>query len=494
MLEDLNRGKDVNWVKILTRQITPQLMPVATAPKRVFPDLIGAGFESQLFVPKGKKHEFYLSGSEWGLFAGEVSRRLSETPSFARDHAQECVATCESIKAYSAGASGADIIHWSPEQLAAWYREYLALFDKFYLFLWTPHVIEEYLEGQLREGLPVFLEQAGEEDRFDDYFSVITTKVQPNLAEQEESELLELASQLDESEPQVATQLLAEHTRKWAWLPFYSLDMEPWSLTYFTDRARKVENVGQLLAERAQAFEAKKQRFNEVRSRLAASEKLAALVDIVQEYLFLRTDRADTLRSLLYNLGPFLKKVGELMNLSYDQIIYTTPGEVLAFLDSGSRVELAQIQDRQQRFLIVSLQGCPVTLVSDPIKVDRLIGEYLGDARPSPSQDIKITGTGVFRGVVQGRVRLVESREDWESMKEGEVLVTSMTTPEMLPVYSKAAAIITDEGGMTCHAAIVSRELQIPCIIGTAIATDSLQNGMTIHVDSEAGIATVTSQ
>ncbi|MBI3032605.1 hypothetical protein HYY69_03960 [Candidatus Woesearchaeota archaeon] len=78
-----------------------------------------------------------------------------------------------------------------------------------------------------------------------------------------------------------------------------------------------------------------------------------------------------------------------------------------------------------------------------------------------------------------------------DHFKEGSVLVTSMTRPEFVPLMRKAGAIITDEGGITCHAAIVSRELNIPCIIGTKHATKILKTGNTIHLDVNKGTVQV---
>ncbi|MDK6810695.1 PEP-utilizing enzyme, partial [Ligilactobacillus agilis] len=67
-----------------------------------------------------------------------------------------------------------------------------------------------------------------------------------------------------------------------------------------------------------------------------------------------------------------------------------------------------------------------------------------------------------------GIVHVIENPEDIDKFKDGEVLVTLMTSPDWVPAMKKASAIVTNNGGMTCHAAIVSREMQIPCIVGTA--------------------------
>ena len=103
-----------------------------------------------------------------------------------------------------------------------------------------------------------------------------------------------------------------------------------------------------------------------------------------------------------------------------------------------------------------------------------------------PNQKV-ITGTVAFKGRVKGEVQVVSRKKDIANFKEGNILVAPMTTPHYLPAMKKAKAFITDEGGVTCHAAIVSRELKTPCIIGTKIATQVLKNGDKVEVDANTG-------
>lgn len=90
-----------------------------------------------------------------------------------------------------------------------------------------------------------------------------------------------------------------------------------------------------------------------------------------------------------------------------------------------------------------------------------------------------ITGS-VGRAI--GRVKVCMTVKDLEKFEKGDILVTSMTRPEFVPAMKKAAGIITDEGGITCHAAIVARELKIPCLIGTKKATKILKDGMLVEL------------
>ena len=85
---------------------------------------------------------------------------------------------------------------------------------------------------------------------------------------------------------------------------------------------------------------------------------------------------------------------------------------------------------------------------------------------PSGSGSVLLTGLAASPGVGKGKVRILASPKEMNQMLQGEILVTEMTTPDFVPAMKKAAAIITNTGGMTCHAAIVSRELGVPCIVG----------------------------
>lgn len=91
-------------------------------------------------------------------------------------------------------------------------------------------------------------------------------------------------------------------------------------------------------------------------------------------------------------------------------------------------------------------------------------------------------------GIGRGKVKLIKDISEINLVEEGDVLVTAMTNPDMVPAMRKCAGVVTDEGGRTCHAAIVSRELQIPCIVGAKNATSSLKTGDTVTVDAVRGI------
>ena len=131
--------------------------------------------------------------------------------------------------------------------------------------------------------------------------------------------------------------------------------------------------------------------------------------------------------------------------------------------------------------IIYILQSRPITTIGNKKEAKSMSGQ-------KQNAKIILQGQGAAPGIASGRVVVIRDVKDTGRVKEGDILVTKMTSPDMVPAMRKVAAIITDEGGLTCHAAIVSRELGTPAVVGTKTATHVLTNGQLITVDGEKGL------
>jgi pyruvate,water dikinase len=128
---------------------------------------------------------------------------------------------------------------------------------------------------------------------------------------------------------------------------------------------------------------------------------------------------------------------------------------------------------------IYILQSRPITTINNAKKTEAAL---------EASGKVLLTGLGAAPGAATGIVRLISSGRELDKVKQGDIMVTKMTMPDMVPGMKRAGAIVTDEGGMACHAAIVSRELGCPAVVGTKKATSVLKDGMEISVDGGKGI------
>jgi pyruvate,water dikinase len=106
----------------------------------------------------------------------------------------------------------------------------------------------------------------------------------------------------------------------------------------------------------------------------------------------------------------------------------------------------------------------------------------------TPTESIVARGRGAVAGCVDGIARVVLDPKDVQFLTPGEILVTPMTDPDCVPSMNIASAVLTDRGGLLCHAAVVCRELRKPCIVGTANATVQLRTGMRIRVCANRGV------
>ncbi len=146
------------------------------------------------------------------------------------------------------------------------------------------------------------------------------------------------------------------------------------------------------------------------------------------------------------------------------------------------------------------VQSRPITTLKDKSGLEKGTGGELVTTQETKTEKpiaqkqatggtrIILKGLGASPGVGMGKVKIVKTAKEIKNMDRGDILVTEMTTPDFVPGMKKAAGIITDTGGMTSHAAIVSRELGVPCIVGTGNATQLLKDGMEVSVDGSHGM------
>ena len=166
-----------------------------------------------------------------------------------------------------------------------------------------------------------------------------------------------------------------------------------------------------------------------------------------------------------------------------------TDEQILEVADVGNQIELHYNKPMDIEWCLEDgdfyvVQARPVTTLSSNG------GKKVADKGKEQKESGKIIlkGLAASPGLASGPVRLYKEEESLDVVKKGDILVTVMTSPDMVPAMTRAAAIITDEGGMTCHAAIVARELGTPCIVGAKEATTMLKDGMVVTVDGARGV------
>lgn len=187
----------------------------------------------------------------------------------------------------------------------------------------------------------------------------------------------------------------------------------------------------------------------------------------------------------IYYIDIFLKEVSRRTKIPKDQLGYYTLEEMLDLLINKKEIKPSEVFERRKLSVYIYARENNkyqelILTGSQAKKVFELYSQKTSNVFSGQVANAPIAN---YRGKVQ-----VILNPHTEKFTAGKILVTTMTRPDFVPLMRKAAAIITDEGGITSHAAIVSRELGIPCIIGTKIATKALKTGDTVEIDIVKGI------
>jgi len=203
------------------------------------------------------------------------------------------------------------------------------------------------------------------------------------------------------------------------------------------------------------------------------NEQLIKDVELLSEYLFLRTVRGEYIVHSEVYTRKLLQEITNRFKLKFEDILYFLPHEIIKLLLER---EIPDFQSRKEGFNLL-IDREKISLTSTKIMEEEVI-----------SKEKIIKGNIACNGRAEGFVKIVRDMNDISKIQSGDILVTKMTSPDMILAIHRAVAIVTDEGGISCHAAIISREFGVPCIVGTHNATKVLKDGDLVRVDAEKGI------
>lgn len=223
----------------------------------------------------------------------------------------------------------------------------------------------------------------------------------------------------------------------------------------------------------------------DVLERLKLSEQDLFIISTIELCFHWQDERKKYILQSIGALEPALEKVAKKLDIDATDLKFANPNEICESKLTDTTFHI-QLKERRKKSVCYSIPdkyynftGSDYDFLSENLHI-----EFAEDTK-------EIKGTVASPGITQGIVRVCESVSDIDKIQLGEILVASMTRPEYLPAMQRAIAFITDEGGVTCHAAIVAREMKKPCIIGTKIATKILKDGDLVEVDAENGVVKI---
>jgi phosphohistidine swiveling domain-containing protein len=273
-----------------------------------------------------------------------------------------------------------------------------------------------------------------------------------------------------------------EIVKRYGWLNMYNPFIEPFPKKYFVDQKKRTNKKD--LSVLKQSFSINTKKFNDLRKKIK-NKNFRSKVEAVHAYAFIKTDRIEVWKKALYNNIPFLSYLAEKMpGASLKDICNMSVAEKIDLLKNGIPPDLKSLKLRSSNNAIIVFRNGQIWEFTKPREVSFIIKSQLFQKR----NEIFVTGVNAFPGKAKGRAVIVQFKKDLEKIRKSDILIAKYTMPIYTPYMVKCHGIVTDEGGLTSHAAIFAREHGIPCIVGTKIATKVFKDGDLVEVDADKGI------
>lgn len=308
----------------------------------------------------------------------------------------------------------------------------------------------------------------------------VLSPVEMSSIRKERENLLKIALEKNANKKE---KMIDQHVNNFEWIPCINVfSPPPWGKKHFLKELGKLRPV-----QASKELEKLKHYHRQVPSKFSKAvnvlnKKDRDLAKQAQTMAFLKDDRDDTRRKAYFKLRSLLQKCARIIGLKQEDLLYFSRNEIIKFLRTNTKPSKAELKKRKQGYAVVYDEKQLRIYTGKDVK----IWQNKID-KASSSQDV-LTGISASPGKVIGKAKVIPGIFQIRKMRRGDILVTVATHPDYLPAMRIARAIITDEGGLTSHAAIVSRELKIPCVVGTKTATHVLKDNDMIEVDAERGI------
>lgn len=297
-------------------------------------------------------------------------------------------------------------------------------------FIWLAHCLEHIFVEQLNREASKFVSP----DKLDEFIRLATSPKKLTATEKMDKAILSGSS-------------LKKVVAEYGWTRCRDGFCDPYSLDDMRAYAKNVKP----------AFK---------HDKVIVPKELVKLISEASELVYFRTQRTDVFYELLYLSRPIFKALGNKYGINFSDLKYYPLPNLIA----GKPLRLPE------KFSVIGYKDKAFYFDNPLIK------------EIQQEQVIEVKGNIAQKGKFVGTVKVVNNVNDLNKVKNGDVMVTFMTAPNFLPAMRLAGAFVTNEGGLTCHAAIVAREMRKPCVIGTKIATKIFKDGDRVEVDADTGV------
>lgn len=390
-----------------------------------------------------------------------------------------------------------DLSSLSPQELQKTYQEYSKTYSEILkLFSRTEFYFFDGIEKEIQKAVFVHLRDKGTALKL--LSLLLTSRKANNIITKEELARINLALDI-KKDPKITAKRIKKHLEDYSFIP-YAEGLPSWTVVTFQKKldTQLTKTVKELEKTRNQILSAdiqliKKQQ--EIEKKLNLSHETLSFIQAVKDWQEIKWEMRVVMGRIFYLHIRFYEVIASRTFLSLNQIANLLENEMRDKLD-GKTLDLKTVNMRLQPTIgFIENNKLDLKVGKDAQKNIEKVRLQTAGYKTKVSKIMgNIANPGHAKGVARTFSEMGGSQsldEKMERMKQGEILIAGTTGPEFMPAIRKAAAIVTDEGGVNSHAAIVARELNIPCLVGAEFALHMIHDGDMVEVDANQGFVKI---
>jgi phosphohistidine swiveling domain-containing protein len=470
------------WTKYVTRRIGVQTSQAWNFGfGKAMEEVYGVSIPDILVYRDRQKTDYYVDAGQFEKYQNGLDKLLNDGK-FIKNFCVRTLNTLKKIYSDNKKELRRDLSKLSNRSLLKLHKN-LILHNQsqFYVNMWMPF--------NLGKPLPVFISDILRsknvaEKKIDVYLLKLSTPLKPNDVINERIDLLKLLSTKKRTSRIKFLQRIKLHAQKFRHLPMFDYDHLPYEIDHFFQEIKSVRDPQKELKEISAQFRQHQSEYKNIISELNLDLKQKQLMKFLKDNVWLRDYRDRLRQKNNLELRKLYLEIGQRLGLDIEQVNLLVNEEIIKYLSAGHKFPLDIIKQRESAFLLIQ-HNDQTKIYSGKFAVKQA-RKFLVNEKINKTKIIHgLTGSP---GKVTGRVKIVYTNKDLYKVNKNDILVAAMTRQDFVPAIRKVRAIVTDEGSITCHAAIIARELKKPCIVGTKIATKVFKDGDLVEVNANKGI------
>ncbi len=440
------------------------------------------------YISRKGKIDFYWDADQADKLSSELITQARTEKNFTKKWTKDAEAKADRWEVFTQEVAKKDLTKLSNAELNAILEDFYVLhldLGSFAVF------IRMIIHNAVSEFEAILKEKMVDAKDIPNALTVLTSTTKESFNGEEEQAFFKLALDiLKEEDPknlsEKALKKIEKHLEKYCWIPCGYYDEKAHTIEYYLHRLRRVakdtEGAQQALEKLITLGTRLEEEQDRLLKRIPLTQEELKLLECLQECVYYKDFVRGALNKGYYQLYPYFTELGKRLGMSMLEVKFLFQEELKDALLKGT-THGAAVKKRMTYHVLTNQNGELVTLYG---KEAEALANELEASQKTKAKELK--GMPANAGYAKARARIVHDPKEIQNETHDFILVASMTTPEFVVAMQKCLAIVTDEGGITCHAAIVAREMNKPCVIGTKTATKTFKHGDILEVDADKGV------